>query len=351
MKSIIKHAAILALCLGLGSTALAQLGVNNPNPDPSSVLDVQANNRGILIPRMTTGLRQAMAIGTPTPAQGLLVFDTDQNRIYFWDGSAWEAANPMEVDSTGSNEILRVNTEMTIGAGFSNAAAPNNGLLVQGYTGLGTTTVGSDRLTVDGTTNLLDDLSVSGEIDATEDISTSGDLDVTGTVTAGDYSIPTTSGTNSPVPSGGIIMWSGSTSSIPSGWALCDGSNGTPDLRDRFVIGAGNSYSVNATGGNATHTHSMSTAGEHNHGLSGNTAGITNYNPSGSYPNIYYAKDDSQGWSSDSYLETHTDGSQDEGNHAHMLYGNTGNNGSHSHTNTSSSHLPPYLALAYIMKL
>ena len=50
-------------------------------------------------------------------------------------------------------------------------------------------------------------------------------------------------------PSGGIIMWSGSQASIPSGWVLCNGSNGTPDLRDRFVIGAGNNYSVGATGG------------------------------------------------------------------------------------------------------
>lgn len=41
----------------------------------------------------------------------------------------------------------------------------------------------------------------------------------------------------STLPSGVIVMWSGS--SIPSGWALCDGTNGTPDLRDRFIVGAG----------------------------------------------------------------------------------------------------------------
>jgi len=44
-------------------------------------------------------------------------------------------------------------------------------------------------------------------------------------------------------------MWSGSIGSIPVGYYLCNGSNGTPDLRDRFVIGAGNSYAVGATGG------------------------------------------------------------------------------------------------------
>lgn len=51
----------------------------------------------------------------------------------------------------------------------------------------------------------------------------------------------------SPFPVGGIILWSGSIASIPSGWALCNGSNGTPDLRDKFIIGSGGSYSPNTT--------------------------------------------------------------------------------------------------------
>lgn len=62
------------------------------------------------------------------------------------------------------------------------------------------------------------------------------------------------------IPTGVIVLWSGSVASIPSGWALCNGSNGTPDLRDRFVVGAGNSYAVAATGGSkdaiaVSHTH------------------------------------------------------------------------------------------------
>jgi len=63
------------------------------------------------------------------------------------------------------------------------------------------------------------------------------------------YGILGTSASTNPVPSGSIIMWSGSIGSIPVGYYLCNGSNGTPDLRDRFVIGAGNSYAVGATGG------------------------------------------------------------------------------------------------------
>lgn len=48
----------------------------------------------------------------------------------------------------------------------------------------------------------------------------------------------TSGGVGSGVPSGVILMWSGSIASIPSGWQLCDGTNGTPDLRDKFVVGA-----------------------------------------------------------------------------------------------------------------
>jgi len=62
------------------------------------------------------------------------------------------------------------------------------------------------------------------------------------------------------IPSGCIIIWSGAIGSVPSGYYLCDGTNGTPDLRNSFVLGAGNSYSVGQTGGSTdaivvNHTH------------------------------------------------------------------------------------------------
>lgn len=58
---------------------------------------------------------------------------------------------------------------------------------------------------------------------------------------------------NIAMPSGAIILWSGSTASIPSGYYLCDGNNSTPDLRGRFIVGAGGAYAVADTGGEATH--------------------------------------------------------------------------------------------------
>jgi hypothetical protein len=57
------------------------------------------------------------------------------------------------------------------------------------------------------------------------------------------------------IPSGLISLWHGLLSAIPSGWALCDGQNGTPDLRDRFVKGAAAGQNPGTTGGSPTHTH------------------------------------------------------------------------------------------------
>lgn len=75
------------------------------------------------------------------------------------------------------------------------------------------------------------------------------------------------------VPSGFIGLWSGSAASIPSGWRLCDGSNGTPDLRDRFIVGAGNSYAPGATGGTVNQTPAINVFG---HQLT--QAELPNYN-------------------------------------------------------------------------
>lgn len=63
-----------------------------------------------------------------------------------------------------------------------------------------------------------------------------------------------------PIPSGTIILWSGAIVNIPLGYVLCDGNNDTPDLRSRFLVGAGDTYSVDDTGGAATHSHSLRTS-------------------------------------------------------------------------------------------
>lgn len=68
------------------------------------------------------------------------------------------------------------------------------------------------------------------------------------------------------VPSGIILLWSGAVVNIPAGWVLCDGSSGTPDLRNRFVVGSGDTYAVGAEGGTVIHSHPFTGDG-HTHTL------------------------------------------------------------------------------------
>jgi len=105
-----------------------------------------------------------------------------------------------------------------------------------------------------------------------------------------------------------IVMWSGSIVSIPAGWVLCDGTNGTPDLRDKFIVGAGGTYNPGDTGGAATHTHEF-TLPNHTHSL-----------PVGN--DVQYGTG-----ADDTTLPATVSGTSDPTNH-----------------------LPPYYALAFIMK-
>jgi hypothetical protein len=170
---------------------------------------------------------------------------------------------------------------------------------------------------------------------------------------------------------GMIVLWSGTTVTIPTGWRLCDGGGGTPDLRDRFVIGAGNTYPVGGTGGTkdatlVSHSHTISSssanAGNHAHTISGNTGG------GGSHSHTYTGRsgstkvDNSGMIGAPSYpLASTTATTSTIGNHTHSVSGSTSTTGNHKHTITSTcgsagtngtgKNLPPYYALAYIMRL
>ena len=79
------------------------------------------------------------------------------------------------------------------------------------------------------------------------------------------------------IPVGGIILWSGSVASIPAGWLLCNGAYSTPNLADRFILGAGNLYAPAAAGGSTdlvvpSHTHTIVDPG-HVHSYPHSTSG------------------------------------------------------------------------------
>lgn len=87
---------------------------------------------------------------------------------------------------------------------------------------------------------------------------------------------------------GMIVMWSGAATAIPVGWALCNGSNGTPDLRGKFVLGAGGTYSTGSTGGEATHRLTTGEMPSHSHsvasyGIPTQSSSLEGYGAVGSY--------------------------------------------------------------------
>lgn len=142
-------------------------------------------------------------------------------------------------------------------------------------------------------------------------------------------------------PSGCIAVWSGSVGTIPSGWHLCDGLSGTPNLQSKFVIGAGGSYSQGSTGGTATVTPTATVtiatfALEATH-LPSHTHSYADYyttNPLGGPSGVGGAPVDHSGY--------YTDDAGTSTAHGHPGSTFSGN---------SCNILPKYYALAFIMKL
>jgi microcystin-dependent protein len=194
-------------------------------------------------------------------------------------------------------------------------------------------------------------------------------------------------------------MWSGSITSIPSTWTFCDGTDGAPDLIDRFIIGAGGSYSVDSTGGASSVTLSSAQIPQHSHGdgsLGTNSTGGHNHsfsdrsdddgyhahsgstNTTGDHRHgidLNYSTDDFSSGTTDTAMEygtnltyslyagdhSHSLNIDGAGGHTHYVSGTTSSNGIHSHTisgdtgstggGNSHENRPPFYALAYIMKL
>lgn len=177
------------------------------------------------------------------------------------------------------------------------------------------------------------------------------------------------------IPRGGIIMWSGTLATIPTSWQFCDGTNGTPDLRDRFILSVAAAENPGATGGShsttlaanqlpahshtttvgnqsADHTHAISVhnAGAHGHNIykcSGGDGGGGRALPTGGFSN------DSNYWADGGFI--HSDGT-----HAHSAVSG-GMSVNHNHTVTVDDsgqsrgvvidNRPAFYKLAFIMKL
>ena len=171
--------------------------------------------------------------------------------------------------------------------------------------------------------------------------------------------IATTAFVHSVLPYGVILMWSGSTATIPTGFALCDGTNSTPNLRNRFVVGAGDTFNPGATGGNTTPTVTTVSAGAHTHtGSTGSTALDLTQIPAhshqmtevpgesrvfdGAIDGSYHAGNQDR-----TYSNRNTQSSGGGQGHLHSI----SSDGTHAHSVTLEPTLPLYYALCYIMKV
>ena len=189
---------------------------------------------------------------------------------------------------------------------------------------------------------------------------------------------PDTSVQTTALPVGTIGIWSGTIATIPAGWQLCNGTNGTPDMRNRFAVAAGSTYNIGDTGGFAAisltttqmreHNHtlsvSLSAAGDHTHSITTNTGGAHTHatgSPASSpvlrtgTPSLEQYLPGSTGASRSTpgamgtagNPHTHTISATVAGDHTHTVSVTLNNAGSGDPHNN----MPPYYALAYIMKI
>jgi microcystin-dependent protein len=205
----------IAICFGTFITSLnAQVGVNIVTPHPSAAMQIETPaglNKGLLTPSMTATQRAAVV----SPADGLVVYDVT-NRMHFMYEAAsanWISMSPLRLKAP--------------------AAATN----VTGIISTPTTASPTTFSLGINTQNPSQHLDVVGNATVSGNTAVGGNASVTGSLNVNGFS------SNALVPTGGIIMWSGTTP--PAGWGLCDGSTYTnvavtvvsPDLRGRFVVG------------------------------------------------------------------------------------------------------------------
>ena len=316
--------------------------------------------------------------GTPSGTHTITIEPNDAQKIYYVANASTQSvifaqgSGPTYTLPSGDSAIVYA-FGTGAGSGVSNLAdyfamsSPRiTGGTITGITDLAVADGGTGASTGAGAISNFGITASVAEINTLDNINTAGNFGL--------------------VPSGGIIIWSGSSAAIPTGWLLCNGTSGTPNLMDRFVVGAGSTYTVGATGGAATvalteanlpsHTHGVNiTSGGnsrgHTHGgtatattgLTGNINGISeSFGVHGGTADGVFSKgaafnlggtpsgsSDSGNCSRVAFNGNHghsitTDGENQ--NHTHAVNGATDATGS----GTAHNNLPPYYALCYIMK-
>ena len=285
-----KNITILCLLLAcfMHSSLIAQVGFNNPAPNKYSVIDAKGEQKGVLIPRLSSGDITNMEVNqtvNDSLPEGLMVYDSVRHQFFqfnreaghFQPINAWEAVsivgqynyyltnvNKVGIGTTTHQSYMAINGEVTIGENYTIENASKNGLMVESKVNIANTDTTGDYA-----------LKVGGNIEA------SGALSGFGVA-----------------PIGSITIFAGPANKVPDGWLICDGSvvlqNNYPDLfavisslyneagvgsgqftlpnlSQRFPVGAQNGvigdYALGGTGGSASVTLKTSQIPAHNHGV------------------------------------------------------------------------------------
>lgn len=267
---------VLIIITGLAfTTSFAQVGISDGTiaPHQSAMLQVEpgvdpTKPRGFVMPRFSS--TQETNLLSNEIADGLVYYSYSKKKVMYYNGTSVSMLNPWTVNADGTR-VFFPGASSRVGIGNSNPQST---------------------------------LDVSGKITANE-LQLNGGGAVTGTVTV-NGSVNVSGGAisgNGTIPLGGIIMWSGAINSIPAGWRLCDGTNGTPNLSGRFIVG----YNANAAA-----TPADATNLEVNYGNVGNTGGLNT---------VALTTDQLP-------AHNHTGQTNEDGNHWHEIPIDTGSGGS-----------------------
>ncbi len=342
---------LVASTLIIGGSVSAQVGIGNPNPDSSSVLDLtNPNNKGLILPAVASPASMA---ANPV---GLVYFFND--KIFYKESGEYNALSPWKYKygaANLANENIYYDGNGKIGIGMPHTDIPQAIFHIKPSVTVSLSSNGSFMIGDISTNNLA----VNGEAIQSRNNGSAADLtinDAGGNVRVGGKVQQKSGGAYYDlVPAGTIVMWSGA--SLPGGWVLCNGASGTPNLTDRFIRG-GSLAQASTTGGSTggststnvtlytsnmpSHSHSFtgstSYGGSHNHNwASGSTCSGTGCSNSSNIPTGFAS-------GAASGITTTTNGS-----HLHSFSGTTASSGSGSAFNVAI--LPSFYRLAYIMKL
>ena len=348
MKTLLSlFASILLLTFGLN----AQVSIGNVVPDTNSILDLQnTNNRGLILPK-APGL-------LPTSPLGIVFFSDADSKIYYRESGGYNVLSPWRYKFNGaSTNHTYYNFNGNVGIGLTDPQRKfhikNNGegfalegssssffrIYPQGFSGGHKASVGF--LSTNTTKLTIQNHNSGADVEVV--VSNGGALNVQGgTVQQNGADL---------VPRGTIVMWFGSTSNIPSGWADCNGTGGTPNMVGMFPRGASStSFSSSSNGGKDNQTLTTANMPAHNHTVTG---GVT-VNSTGS-AHVHSMNGDGG--------STHSSGSKirAEDDFSKLLYTRSG--GAHTHgtshnlstasqgSGSSFDNKPAYRNVVFIMKL